>query len=101
MNKSNLLKWTYCDKELPRPNEPLLLLVVELDHGQKPDDPNARRWYDTDFGSYYPDMSGRYGFWDTENDWDEGQPWAVVAWAYIPTYGTAADSEHKVEWYNG
>lgn len=85
-------KWTYCDQELPRPNEPLLLLIVEQDHGL--------RWYDTDFGSYHPDMSGRYGAWDTENDWDEGQPWGVVAWAYMPTYEKAEVDEHTVEWYN-
>ena len=95
-----MANWTYCDQELPRPNERVLLLVVELDHGQKPSDPNAKRCYDLDFGSYHPDMSGFYGAWTTDNDWDEGQPWAVVAWSYMPTNDAAEAANHKVDWYN-
>lgn len=97
----NVPKWTFCDQQLPKPNERVVLLVVELDHGQKPTDPDANWCIDTDFGSYHPDMSGVYGNWTTDNDWDEGQPWAVVAWAPIPNPLPKPDiTNHTIEWFN-
>ena len=100
-SEDNVPKWIFCDQQLPKPNERVVLLVVELDHGQKPTDPDANWCIDTDFGSYHPDMSGVYGNWTTDNDWDEGQPWAVVAWATIPKPLPKPDiTNHTIEWFN-
>ena len=85
--------WTYCDQTLPKPGERVMVLVVELKHGQSPDDPDAKRSYDTDYGTMRPD-----GSWETENDWDEGQPWGIVAWASL--YDAEEASKHNVDWNN-
>ena len=100
-SQNEVPKWTFCDQQMPKPNERVVLLVVELDHGQKPTDPDANWCIDTDFGSYHPDMSGFYGVWNTDNDWDEGQPWAVVAWAPMPKPLQKPDIiNHTIEWFN-
>ena len=85
--------WTYCDQSLPKPGERVEVLVAELEHGQNPDDQDAKRSYDTDYGTMRPD-----GSWETENDWDEGQPWGIVAWAY--PYDATEANKHKVDWHN-
>ncbi len=86
--------WTYCDQVLPNPGERVEVLVAELEHGQSPDDPDAKRSYDTDYGTMRPD-----GSWETDNDWDEGQPWGIVAWA--SPYDVLEANKHKVDWHNG
>lgn len=85
--------WTYCDQALPNPGKRVEVLVAELEHGQSPDDPEAKRSYDTDYGRMLPD-----GSWETENDWDEGQPWGIVAWA--SPYDAEEANKHNVTWHN-
>ena len=100
---SNAPHWIWCDEQLPPNRDLVVLLVAELDHYQDPHDPNARWYIQTDFGSYCSDGDGRYGLWDTYDDWDEGQPWSVVAWMPIPDDSESSESnvkKHAVNWYN-
>jgi len=85
--------WTYCDQELPNPGERVVVLVAELEPGQSPDDPDAKRSYDIDYGTMLQD-----GSWETENDWDEGQPWGIVAWD--SPYDASEANKHNVKWCN-
>lgn len=85
--------WTYCDQALPNPGELVVVLVAELEHGQSPDDPDAKRSYGIDYGTMNPD-----GSWETENDWDEGQPWGIVAWD--SPYDALEANKHNVKWCN-
>lgn len=79
--------WIWCDNRLPTAEEAkyeLEILVAELDHGEDPTDPNAHWCIDDDRATYVGDGQGYAGSdWFTDNDWDEGQPWAVVAWRPI------------------
>lgn len=70
-----MIDWVFCDDRLPPVDKWVIILVAELDHGEDPLDTNAHWYLDTDEGSF----NGKN--WDTVNDWDEGQPWQVIAWA--------------------
>jgi hypothetical protein len=70
-----MINWIFCDEKLPSANEWVIILVAELDYGQAPSDSNADWSLDTDEGCF----DGKN--WHTVNDWDEGQPWKVIAWS--------------------
>ena len=80
----------YCTEELPPPNEWVVLIVVELDHGQ---DTSSPLQISVDDG--YIDEEG---LWHLGYDWDEGQPWSVVAWARLPTESDIR--RHEIKWEN-
>lgn len=79
--------WIPFDKENPPDdlvNYPCLILLRE-DHYDK-----GKTWtYHVDiaepFGNYLDD------FWDTTNDWDEGQLVEVLAYAELPDYMKESD----------
>lgn len=77
--------WIYCDERLPSNSDMVEILVAELDHCEKPEDENAHWNIEIDCGEYDElNADDRHQGWTTFNDWDEGQPWAVVAWRPIP-----------------
>ena len=98
-------KVTYLDEQLPPVSEDVIFVVVELDHGESTDS-KLRICYD--FGGFYPDGTA----W-TNNDWDEGQPWAIVGWLQLPSknkmkkyikYAPVPSEEeirkHEIDWRN-
>lgn len=90
--------WIFCDQELPDYREDVFVVVAELDHGDNPSDPNAHWCIDYDVARLIED-----GTWETVNDWDEGQPWAVVAWKHINVRTLPSKrviKEHKNVWFN-
>ena len=77
------INWKLFDKNNPpsdlRILEECLILLREDDYD------NGATW------TYHMDRAVPYGdylddFWDTENDWDEGQRIEVVAYAEFPMY---------------
>lgn len=82
----------YCDEELPPRNEWVVIVVVELDHGQSTSSPLQ---IDIDTGYLMED--GNWS-WATRNDWEEGQPWAVVAWERLPSESEIR--KHVIQWKN-
>ncbi len=80
----------YCDEELPPRNKWVAIVVVEVDHGQSTSSP---LYIEIDSGYVMDD-----GNWSTSNDWDEGQPWAVVAWMPLPDEATVRS--HEIKWMN-
>ena len=81
--KNPKINWIPFDKNnLPvdlNPVEEYLILLREDDYN------NGATWtYHTDYAEPY----GSYldNFWDTNNDWDEGQLIEVLAYAEFPSY---------------
>ena len=77
------INWIPFDKNNPpvdlNPVEEYLILLREDDYN------NGATWtYHTDYAEPY----GSYldNFWDTNNDWDEGQLIEVLAYAEFPSY---------------
>lgn len=77
------INWTPFDKNNPPADlgilEDYLILLREDDYD------NGATW------TYHTDRATPYGsyldnFWDTENDWDEGQRVEVLAYAEFPSY---------------
>lgn len=97
--------WIWCDNRLPTAEESKFqmdVLVAELDHGEDPEDPNAHWFLDIDHATY---VGGGQGYawsdWSTDNDWDEGQPWAVVAWRLIPKLPDVDQVKYRdIKWLN-
>lgn len=90
--------WIFCDDELPDYCEDVFIVVAELDHGEDPADPNAHWCIDYDVACLRED-----GTWETVNDWNEGQPWSVVAWKHITVRALPSKDvikEHKNIWFN-
>jgi hypothetical protein len=87
---SDIMQLHYCTEELPPPNEWVAIIVVDLPHGQSTASP---LYISIDEG--YADEKGE---WSSDNDWDEGQPWAVVAWARLPTESDIR--RHEIKWEN-
>lgn len=77
-------KVTYLDEQLPPINETVIFVVVEVGHFESTDS-KLSIFYD--FGSRYED-----GTWWIDNDWDEGQPWAIVGWLKL-------ESKNKMKRY--
>lgn len=80
----------YCDEKLPPVNEQVVIIVVQVDHGQST---SSTLEIEADEGWLNED-----GSWTTINDWDEGQPWAVVAWMSLPDEVTIRS--HEIKWIN-
>lgn len=77
------IDWVPFDKNNPpvdlNPIEEYLILLREDDYN------NGATWtYHTDIAEAYGDYLDN--FWDTSNDWDEGQLIEVLAYAEIPSY---------------
>lgn len=83
-------KLFFCDEKMPPVNKQLALVVVELDHGQPTSSP-----LDIEVDEGYLNEDGS---WTTYNDWDEGQPWAIVAWTLLPDEATIRS--HEIKWVN-
>ena len=83
-------KLIYCDEKMPPANKHLAFVVVELDHGQPTSSPLK---IEVDEGYVNED-----GSWTIYNDWDEGQPWAIVAWMLLPD--EAEIRKHVISWRN-
>lgn len=82
--------WTFCDEKLPETADIVAIMVAELNH--EVTDPSKLDYVELDYGSYED------GTWRTWNDWDEGQPWAVVAWCPVP--GLDEIKAHTIAWKN-
>ncbi len=90
-------EWIFCDERLPDTDEAVFILVVEIDHGGKTTD---KFWnVETDIGWYHAEDTDFHRGWTTSNDWDEGQPWAVVAW--MPRPDESDIRKHRIDWING
>ena len=82
------LNWIPFDKNNPPADlfyyETYIILLREDDY-----DDGATWTYHTDHATPY----GEYldNFWDTENDWDEGQRVEVLAYAELPVYMKESD----------
>lgn len=83
-------KLIFCDEKLPPVNTWVAIFVVEVDHGQPT---SSTLLIDIDSGYLMED-----GNWSTGNDWDEGQPWAVVAWMPLPDESIIRS--HEIKWIN-
>lgn len=85
MNKPKL-EWKPFDYENPSSDLPIEMecdinyLILIADYGYNPTENTVPEYY-TDIATAY----GSYldNFWDTTNDWDEGQVLHVVAYCYI------------------
>lgn len=86
----NDCKVIYLDEQLPPVNVEVPLVIVEVDHGESTSD-RLRIHYDE--GGLNED-----GTWWTDNDWDEGQPFAVVGWLQLPNEKEIR--KHKIDWFN-
>ena len=82
--------WIFCDEKLPETSDTVAIMVAELNH--EVTDPSKLDYVELDYGSYED------GTWSTWNDWDEGQPWAVVAWCSVP--GIDEIKAHNISWKN-
>lgn len=80
----------YCDEKMPPVNIRVAIIVVQVDQDQPTSVPLE---IEVDEGWLNED-----GSWVTCNDWDEGQPWAVVAWMPMPD--EAAVRSHEIKWIN-
>lgn len=95
--------WIYCDERLPSNSDLVEILVAELDHGEKPEDENAHWHIEIDCGWFDEvNVDDSHRGWNTVNDWDEGQPWAVIAWRQIPRcYMDKYDIRYRdIRWCN-
>lgn len=83
-------KIIYLDEKLPPVNYAVPLVIVEVPHGESTD---------SKLEIHY-DLGGRNedGTWWTDNDWDEGQPFAVVGWLQLPSEKEIR--KHKINWRN-
>lgn len=87
---TNECKVIYLDEQLPPVNVEVPLVIVEVPHCESTD---------SELEIHY-DLGGRYedGTWWTDNDWDEGQPFAVVGWLQLPSEEEIR--KHKINWRN-
>ena len=73
----SIIEWVSCEKMLPNVKDDYLVLIK-----QKYDYEKEWEYYidvGTSFGDYID------GFWDTYNDWIEGQETHVIYWAKFPS----------------
>lgn len=90
---TNESKVIYLDEQLPPVNETVLLVIVELDYDETPEN---KFNIDYDFGGRNED-----GTWWISNDWDEGQPWAIVGWLREPKLPSEEEiRKHNIDWKN-
>lgn len=97
--------WIWCDDRYPNAEEAKFqmdIIVAELNHGEDPADPNAHWCLDIDHATYCGNGEGYFGSnWYPDNDWDEGQPWAVVAWRLIPKLPDVDQVKYRnIKWLN-
>lgn len=91
--RDNKDKFIYLDEQLPPVEEWVMLIIVEVDHGEST---KSKLRINYDWGRRFED-----GYWLTENDWDEGQPWAIVAWLPMPKKPSEkVIRKHKINWNN-
>lgn len=81
----SVIGWVSCKDELPKDMDDYLVLIKTKYYG------------DEDY-SYYVDMATSMGsyidnFWDTQQDWDEGQYLHITHWAKLPK----VQEKNKVE----
>lgn len=70
------IKWNLCEKEMPLCMGAYLVTVIEKYSFEK-------EWrYHVDIGYAFGDEIDN--FWDTCNDWNEGQEIHVIAWSSLP-----------------
>lgn len=90
---TNESKFIYFDEQLPPVNEWVMILIVEIEHGKSTKN-KLKISYDA--GIQFED-----GTWMTENDWDEGQPFAIVGWMPLPQLPSEKEiRKHKINWRN-
>ena len=83
----------YLDEQLPPVNEWVLLVIVEVKHFESTD---SKLKINYDWGRRFED-----GTWITDNDWDEGQPWAIVGWVAVPKLPSEEEiRKHNINWRN-
>ena len=89
----NNCKVIYLDEQLPPVGEDVLLVIVEVNHFKST---KSKLQINYDWGRRFEDET-----WYTENDWDEGQPWAIVGWMQIPKLPSEKEiRKHKINWQN-
>lgn len=70
------IKWISCEERLPDVCDTYLVIVKEKDFFE--DKWNYEIDYATNYGNYIDD------YWDTCNDWKEGQEVHITHWAGMP-----------------
>ena len=70
------IEWISCKERLPEVGDGFLVIVREKWHG------DTDYCYAVDFAHSFGDYID--GFWDTYNDWCEGQEVHITHWAEIP-----------------
>ena len=83
-------KIIYLDEQFPPINVEVPLVIIEINHGESTDSKLSIAY---DNGGLRED-----GTWWTENDWDEGQPFAIVGWLQLPSEEEIMT--HKINWFN-
>lgn len=69
-------RWIPCKDALPDIGDTYLVTVIQKDA-------NEKEWH------YFVDVASNYGdyiddYWDTFNDWIEGQETHIIAWTLLP-----------------
>ena len=81
--------WIYVDQALPGDGETVAVLVASM--------------WESPLFDLYTDAAelDDEGNWHTWNDWDEGQPWAIIAWQPLPKMPNRDEiSQHHYLWFN-
>lgn len=84
------MKWISVKEQLPEVNE-LVFICGAMKY-------NNESEYEifTDIGNLTYD-----GNWECDNDWDEGQPWAIVGWLTEPKLPSEEEiRKHNINWQN-
>lgn len=69
-------RWIPCNERLPEIGDSYIVTGIQKD-------PHEKEWH------YFVDVASNYGdyiddYWDTFNDWIEGQETHIVAWMPLP-----------------
>lgn len=79
-------RWIPCNERLPEIGDAYIVTGIQKD-------PHEKEWH------YFVDVASNYGdyideYWDTFNDWIEGQETHIVAWMPLPEpYKIGGDEE--------
>ena len=79
-------RWIPCEERLPEIGDTYIVTGIQKD-------PHEKEWH------YFVDVASNYGdyiddYWDTFNDWIEGQETHIVAWMPLPEpYKMGGDEE--------
>ena len=75
--------WHAMDEAMPEPEEPYTEYIVAV--ADSIDDKRVVIDYDTAFYTWARYSDGRKELrLNPSNDWDEGQPWGIIAWKELP-----------------